>query len=208
MAYDFKVFRNVPMGDSGKSIPWQGIQFALVFFLVLGCARVSIDTKKPIQLDVKMRVDIYQHVAKDVASIEDMVSSETPVQKPDVVSWLFGVSQAYAQEEDYPQSVKDAIERRKLRKDELTQWLEKGVFGENNKGKVEVRDPGMADKTALAMMKEENADREMIYQYVADKNAASVASTAQVFSERIQKDAPKGTPIQTSDGRWTVKHAQ
>jgi len=202
---NIKMYRNISLGNTGKGGSWAVFQFLLVFILLMGCARVSIDTKKPIQVDVKMRVDIYQYVAKDVENIEDMISSEPKAKVPGPMSYLFGIPEAYAQEEGYPKQVLDAIERRKMRKDTLIQWQQRGIFGENNKGKIEVRDPGFSDRDALAVMSEENSDREILYRYVAEKNGASVASTAKVFAQRIQEDAPAGTPIQSDDGQWNKK---
>ncbi|MDP2911312.1 MAG: hypothetical protein Q8N76_03140, partial [Candidatus Omnitrophota bacterium] len=49
------------------------VSIALVAFL--GCARVRVEAPKdPIKLDISMRLDIYQHVAKDIDAIEGIVS--------------------------------------------------------------------------------------------------------------------------------------
>ncbi len=183
------------------------LQIGLAFFVLLGCARVSIDTKKPIQVDVKMRVDIYQHVAQDVASIEDMISSEPKAKGPEQVSlFLLGVKEAWAQEEaDYPENVRLAIERRKERRSELVSWEAKGVIGENMRGQVELVKGAAADNNASGLVEQENKDRSVIYAYVARKNNASVDETAAIFAKRIQADAPSGTPIQSSGGEWTTK---
>jgi uncharacterized protein YdbL (DUF1318 family) len=182
-------------------------QIGLAFFVLLGCARVSIDTKKPIQVDVKMRVDIYQHVAQDVANIEDMISSEPKAKGAEQVSLFFlGVREAWAQEEaDYPENVRAAIERRKERRSELVSWEARGVIGENMRGQVELVHRAVADNSAVGLVEQENRDRSIIYAYVAGKNNASVDETAAVFAKRIQADAPSGTPIQSSGGEWTTK---
>ncbi len=182
-------------------------QIGLAFFVLLGCARVSIDTKKPIQVDVKMRVDIYQHVAQDVANIEDMISSESKAKGAEQVSLFFlGVREAWAQEEaDYPENVRAAIERRKERRSELVSWEARGVIGENMRGQVELVHGAVADNSVVGLVEQENRDRSIIYAYVAGKNNASVDETAAVFAKRIQADAPSGTPIQSSGGEWTTK---
>jgi len=181
-------------------------QIGLIFFVLLGCARVSIDTKKPIQVDVKMRVDIYQHVAQDVANIEDMISSEPKTQGADQVSLFFlGAKEAWAQEEaDYPEDVRAAIERRRERRSELVSWEAKGVIGENMSGQAELVNRA-ADSGAAGLVEQENRDRSIIYTYVAGKNGASVDETAKVSAKRIQEDAPSGTPIQSPSGEWTTK---
>ncbi|MFA5315668.1 MAG: DUF1318 domain-containing protein [Candidatus Omnitrophota bacterium] len=182
-------------------------QIGLTFFVLLGCARVSIDTKKPIQVDVKMRVDIYQHVAQDVASIEDMISSEPKAKGAEQVSlFLLGVKEAWAQvETDYPQDVRAAIERRKARRSELISWEAKGVIGENMRGQVELVNRAAADNSVAGLVEQENRDRSTIYAYVAGKNNASVDETARISAKRIQEDAPSGTPIQSPGGEWTTK---
>lgn len=182
-------------------------RFVVSLFLLMGCARVSVESKEPIRLDVTMRLDIYQHVTQDVQNIEDMISvSPQQAVRARKTSWLsFGVQEAWAQEEaGYPSEVKEAIERRKARRNELISWQSKGVLGENASGVVVARTESASnDTTALAQ--EENQDRAIIYRYVAQKNQASFEETARVFAKRIQADAPVGTPIEISDGAGGLK---
>ncbi|MFH0876928.1 MAG: DUF1318 domain-containing protein [Candidatus Omnitrophota bacterium] len=163
-------------------------RFVVSLFLLMGCARVSVETKEPIKLDVTMRLDIYQHVAQDAQNIEDMISSPK-------TSWLsFGVPEAWAQEEaGYPSDVTEAIERRKDRRSELRAWQAKGVLGEGADGFVTVASD-KALQEAVRLAEQENRDRRIIYQYVAQKNGVTVEETARIFAQRIQADAPTGTP--------------
>ena len=185
------------------------IKIVIFVFFLMGCARVSIESKKPIKVDVTMRLDIYQHVTQDVNAIEDMISS--PKQKKGAASnkssfLRFGVDEAYAQEEsDYSPEVKKAIERRKTRRENLMPWQAKGVIGENSQGLVEIRDTASGGYEAVTLVETENKDRMTIYQYVAQRNGASLGETAKIFAKRIQEDAPSGTPIQSSDGQWKTK---
>lgn len=183
-----------------------GARIVLVLFLLMGCARVRFESKDPIKVDVTMRLDIYQHVAKDVAAIEDLVASGT--EKKDVkalskgLSW-FGVAEVYAQDDlegSYPSDVQTAIERRKERRQELFALESEGAIGETASGYVVVK-----KGDALSLVEEENKDRRMIYQYVASKNQASIDSTGRVFAKRIHEDAPLGTPLESSDGQWSIK---
>ncbi len=51
---------------------WVILGVLVVFF---GCARVRVEApKEAIKLDISMRLDIYQHVTKDIDAIEDIVS--------------------------------------------------------------------------------------------------------------------------------------
>jgi uncharacterized protein YdbL (DUF1318 family) len=177
---------------------------AMALLFLLGCARVTVDAKQPIKVDVTMRLDIYQHVAKDVTAIEDMISA--PKSGQGKTSFLsFGVTEAYAQEEpDYPSDVKATIERRKERRNALTSLEAKGAIGENARGLVEVKDASAGSEVSK-LVSEENSDRNIIYKYVALKNGAVEDETGRLFAKRIQADAPQGTPIEGPDGSWTTR---
>src|SRR5512135_2299954 len=178
------------------------IKGGLILFFLLGCARVNIQTKEPIKLDVTMRVDVYQHVSKDVNSIEDMIKTPAAGQvgKTSLIFW--GVSSAYAQE-GYPADVQNAIDRRRDRRARLEALEAQGVIGENAAGMTELKGAGSSD--AAGIVADENNDRRAINEYVAQKNGASVDDTAKVSAKRIQADAPAGTPIEVSAGQWRVK---
>ena len=59
--------------------------FLLMVFLMasLGCARIKVEApKEPIKMDISMRLDIYQHVQKDIDDIESIVSGSKEKAKP------------------------------------------------------------------------------------------------------------------------------
>ncbi len=184
------------------------VRTAVSVFFLMGCARVNIQSDKPIKVDVTMRLDVYQHVAQDANAIENMISpKEEKSLGSNQSSFLtLGVVEAYAQEEGgYPLEVRDAIERRKLRRDDLVAWEAKGAIGENEGGMVEVRDSSLGGEEVSSLVEKENKDRRIIYQYVSEKNSATFEDTAKVFGKRIQEDAPVGTPIETTPGQWSKK---
>lgn len=185
------------------------LKMSLVLFVFLGCARVSIDSKQPIKVDVTMRLDIYQHVNKDVDSIENLISGPNSGKTKDAAlktSYvIFGVETAYAQDEGgYPADVMQAIESRKARRDKLTALEAQGAIGENFNGLVELKGQNGGD-SAASIVSEENSDRQKIYSFVANKNGASYEETAKIAARRIQNDAPAGTPVETVAGSWSVK---
>ena len=49
------------------------IALLLLTIIAFGCAKVQVETTKPIKVDVNMRVDVYQHVVKDVESVNDQI---------------------------------------------------------------------------------------------------------------------------------------
>ena len=71
----------------------------LVVCLSFGCAGVQVGgTKEPIKVDVTMRLDIYQHIEKDIDAIESIVSGSSKDGPADKQSLLdFCCRNAYAE---------------------------------------------------------------------------------------------------------------
>ena len=186
--------------------------FMLGLILSLGCARVMVQTpKEPIKVDISMRLDIYQHIEKDIDEIESIVSgSKGKIKSDDEQSWLeYFISSAYAQEGLSPE-VEQAALRRGQRYSALMSGREKGIIGENRLGLLEIRDPQGADSSLKQLVNDENSDRMIIYQEVAGKNQVSVEEIQRIYAERLQNDAPSGTPIEVlneSAGvyEWRIK---
>lgn len=186
------------------------VRLFAVLAVLFGCARVRIDSKDPIKLDVTMRVDIYQHVTEDALVIEDMVSSPASkaVSSQSKNFLAFETDTAYAQEvgADLPDEVRAAVERRRARREALSAWEAKAVVGENSRGFAEVRHAQAADGRVERLIEEENNDRRIIYRHVASKDGAAFEDTAKIFAQRIQQNAPAGTPIETpGDNKWVTK---
>jgi uncharacterized protein YdbL (DUF1318 family) len=165
----------------------------------LGCARVRVEAPKdPIKVDISMRLDVYQHVAKDIDDIENIVSGGqgAPAAKGPQSRLSFFVGTAFAEGGLDPQ-VEQAALRRRDRKPELDSWEAKGVIGENKSGLVEIK--GVAEAGASALGQAENADRMTIYQSIAQKNGTSVEEVQKLYAKRLQNDAPAGTPIEVAN---------
>jgi len=179
---------------------------------VLGCARVKLEApKEPIKVDISMRLDIYQHVVKDIDNIENVVSGAPKDTKPAENKSLLNyfIDAAYAQEGLSPQ-VQEAALRRRDRRAELVSWQEKGVVGENKAGLVETRIQESVTSSLEGLIKAENSDRMLIYQAVAEKNGTSVEEVQKIYAKRLQQDAPTGTPIEvlneaTGSYAWKIK---
>jgi uncharacterized protein YdbL (DUF1318 family) len=175
--------------------------FILILCVIfsLGCARVKVGgSKEPIKLDISMRLDIYQHVAKDIDNIENIVSgAETkPVKKDTQGSLNLFISTALAQDSGLSPEVEQAALRRKDRRPELISWQRKGVIGENKSGLVGIVDSAKADASIQGLVNAENQDRMVIYEAVAKKNGTSVEEVQKLYAKRLQNDAPAGTPIE------------
>ncbi len=190
------------------------IVFAMTVAAVgFGCARVNVGgSKEPIKVDIAMRLDIYQHVQKDIDSIENIVAGDktNPEKKVGNNSFLNCLlSTAYAQEGLSP-DVEQAALRRKDRRDVLSSWEAKAVVGENKAGLVEVRSAGLADGSVDGLVKAENADRMLIYRSLAGKYGETLEQIQKVYAEKLANQAPSGTPIETlnnstGSSEWKVK---
>jgi uncharacterized protein YdbL (DUF1318 family) len=184
----------------------------LITFLILslGCARVRVEApKEAIKVDISMRLDIYQHVQKDIDEIENIVSgSKEKPKAANNTSLNYFVATAYAQEGFAPE-VEEAALRRKDRRSELTSWEARGVVGENRSGLVEIRDAASATDALAQLVNSENTDRMIIYRAVAEKNGTSVEEVQKLYAQRLKEDAPSGTPIESVNSagnyEWRIK---
>ena len=163
----------------------------------LGCARVQVEAPKdPIKMDISMRLDVYQHVTKDIDQIEELVSEPKTTAFAD-----FLVETAYAS--DLDPAVEEAASRRRGRHDQIVSLESQGIVGVNSSGLLAVR--GAADAATQQLVDAENQDRSMIQQALAAKNGTSVEDVQKVYAEKLRGKVPSGTPIQDPDGSWTVK---
>lgn len=186
------------------------ITLAAVVF-VIGCAKLSVQgAKEPIKVDISMRLDVYQHVEKDIDAIEGIVSGEKGKNEnkgklDDKQSFLeIFIGNAYAQE-GLGAEVEQAALRRKDRIDELYALESKGIIGENKSGMVELKDSSAGDGSVNQLISAENSDRMVIYQLVAGKNNTSLDDVRKIYAKRLQSGAPAGTPIESPSGEWKIK---
>ncbi|MFH1281953.1 MAG: DUF1318 domain-containing protein [Candidatus Omnitrophota bacterium] len=185
-----------------------------VMIFMIGCARVNVGgAKEPIKLDIAMRLDVYQHVEKDIDAIENIVSGpkDKEQKKPaDQQSFLgLGVSIVYAQEELNPQAQQAAL-RRKDRINEVYALESKGIIGENKIGLLELRDSSQGSASVKQLIELENADRIIICEIVAAKNNVTIDDLNKIYAKRLHDDAPKGAPIETFNEasgvyEWKIK---
>jgi uncharacterized protein YdbL (DUF1318 family) len=172
--------------------------------LVIGCASVEVKApKEPIKMDIAMRLDVYQHVVKDVDSIESIVEAGSPKAATRVSSIRgFWVGTAYA-DDGLGQEAFDAAYRRRDRRSELTSLETKGALGEGSNALVTLRDSGNAQ--AKGVMTAENNDRMIIYRAIAAKNGSSVEEVQKVYAGRIREGLPSGAYFQNAEGSWGQK---
>jgi uncharacterized protein YdbL (DUF1318 family) len=180
------------------------LSIVIVCMFVLACAKLSVETKEPIKVDVNMRVDIYQHVVKDVQSINDQIYGGSEKE----FNSLFFIQDAFAQVQD--NAMQNAIAMRKTRFKEIEHYFVMGYIGENRDALLEIRsqipqaEVGRVKKAVAA----ENADRQTIYKAIAAKNATDISQTRKVFFEDDYKRALSGFLFEKLDGNryiWVEK---
>ena len=113
------------------------------------------------------------------------------------------------------QAVLNATLNRKFNKDEIDEFKQDQVLGENNQGYLEIltNEKYLNDAQYKQMVDqifaEENRDRKIIYeQLVAAQNIESEEKTKEVywiFTKQNFRDSQKGTKIQQQDGTWIIK---
>lgn len=197
------------------------IGMAVIFTMIyIGCTHhtVKVEQDEPLRVDVNMRIDVYQHVLEQADEIERMVNEgagQSMLQKViQLASYLDFASAAYAQESSFSQETMNAIESRKNRRDEIIDWQSRGILGENADGFVEIYSRQGLSSTELdilqTLVSNENADRQTIYENLAQKQGTSAQAVGKVYSIKLQKNAPAGTPIQTvneatGSKQWEIK---
>lgn len=179
------------------------ISILFLAFLVCACAKISVETKEPIKVDINMRVDVYQHVVKDIDSINDEIYGEDEKE----LNFLFGLQSVYAETLN---PMKDAIKRRKARAKDVKGYSAKGYIGENRKAYLQMLESAPSDlKSKIkSLIKEENADRKVIYEAIAEKNNTGVSGVQEISFKDDYKRAPSGYWFEAMQGgayEWIQK---
>jgi uncharacterized protein YdbL (DUF1318 family) len=170
--------------------------------VLLSCAKVNLQTSQPLKVDINMRVDVYQHVAKDVESIQDQIYGKSE-KKINAIS-LF--EEAFAQDQS---ELSAAVARRKDRKDKIWDYFSKGYIGENRDALLVVRDVSGSARTEVeSAISEENRDRDIIYNATAQKNGAALDQVRKVFFDDDYNRAGSGFWFELNKGgayTWVKK---
>ncbi|MEI8349657.1 MAG: DUF1318 domain-containing protein [Candidatus Omnitrophota bacterium] len=182
------------------------ISLFIVSIVMIGCAKVNLQTAKPLQVDINMRVDVYQHVAKDVESIQDQIYGTAKEKQMNAILFIEAV---YAQESS--SGLSSAIERRRVRKDTITEYFKKEYIGENKNADLEIVSKNMpADEQSKVQeaLRAENQDRDTIYQATATKNGVGIQEVRKMFFDDDYKRAPGGSWFEVYSGNsysWQKK---
>ncbi|MBF0386007.1 MAG: DUF1318 domain-containing protein [Candidatus Omnitrophica bacterium] len=162
---------------------------SVISVFLMSCTSVDLKTSKPLKVDVNVRIDVYQHIAEEVHSIEEEIYGDQKADN-DLMSFFGLVTDAYAIE--YPLELKPVIERRKKRSAEVLEALENGSAGENEHGYLEIIDWTLPHKKISALgrlIEAENSDRSIVFQKLARENQVEVSEIENAFFKEHFKKA-------------------
>ena len=193
----------------------------VMFFIVLialayvSCGpTIKVETPKPIEINVNVRIDVYNHVAAVEDSIygeaeKQQENKQTPSGGQSLIRQLF-MQPACAASDDSQYNA--AKQRRTARASDVIKYKNEGSLGENHFGLVSVIDSPKvkSDKNYASkvrkLVKEENADREIMYKYDAQSQGVSV-DVVKEQAARVHRDRDKsGWWIEVKQGNdWVWK---
>jgi uncharacterized protein len=121
-----------------------------------------------------------------------------------LVAWLvFAVTPVWAQYDlkELTPAVRQALDQRRDRFDEIKALKAKGMIGENNQGYLEVL---VSDNRASELARAENHDRLMIYKTIVEQNGleGALSTVEKVFAQVQAGKAEAGEMVQNNAGRW------
>lgn len=108
-------------------------------------------------------------------------------------------------------AIRKIIESRAERLTALNRLKSQGVVGENNRALVEIRDLQRLDDLraraeAQRLVREENADRELLFKEIARAKGVDLEQLPlihETYAETMRQYARPGDLIQLGDGTWT-----
>lgn len=100
-------------------------------------------------------------------------------------------------------TVKSALDGRRDRFDLIKVFKQKGEVGENNQGYL----TAFNEEAGLqSIVKQENADRKVIYQAIVEQNnlEGALSTVERVFAQEQRDRSEAGEKIQGENGQWGV----
>jgi uncharacterized protein YdbL (DUF1318 family) len=174
----------------------------LVVFIVAGCSvkapEVNITGEKT-ALENQV-IGTYREIEQDAWTLAS-VRSATPGQQPTM-----------SQEKKL---VFEAVQGRKFNRDDIDEFKNAEIIGENNKGLVEIRDTKKLDadpelkNRVTTIVDNENKYRKIIMDRIVLLNEqaaeAGTDNVGKIFAKMNQDSSEAGALIQGDDGKWLKK---
>jgi len=206
--------------------------------LLLGSCRPQVDINinppdKPIRIEVKVELHIYQHAVQNIdyitgaAPAEQPKTETPPEEKPkeetpppaeekgsgagNVFLRLIGIGTAYAETIPDQQQLRAVLDSMRARFPTLKRYKVDKTVGENRNGLVQERlSPKMSDpiyaKAVRAAIAAENADRQRLYQIQARIDRSTPAAVAAAYAKGWREKASPGEWIEVPVGsKWVWK---
>lgn len=104
---------------------------------------------------------------------------------------------------DLPPTLQEVRDRMKANLRAIERLKKAGKVGENNKGYLEARTSLTPQEKAL--VKQENADRKFVYEYLARRAGVSVEEVQKARAAQIRKRSAPGLWLEDPEGRWYRK---
>jgi uncharacterized protein YdbL (DUF1318 family) len=206
--------------------------------LILGSCRPQADINihppdKPIQIEVKVEIHIYQHAVQNIDYITGAAPGEQPKpqgpaeEKPkeetpppaeekgtgagNVFLQLIGIGTAYAETVPDQEQMRAILNSMRARFPTLKRYKTDKSVGENRNGLVQERpSPKTSDanyaRALRATIAAENADRQRLYQVQARIDRGTPASVAAAYAKGWREKASPGEWIEVPvGGQWVWK---
>ncbi len=189
--------------------------FVLVCMIYISCGpTITIDPPdKPIEINVNVRIDIYNHVAAVEEDIYgDYLEGEDEETPGGGESFLRNMFMRSAYGKSDTDKYNAAKNRRKARAGQVVQYKKDGSIGENHKGLVSLiqsekvkSDKSYADKVEK-LVEKENADRDTMFKIDAGKRGVPVDILRQETARYWRDNSKSGHWIEVKeDGKWVWK---
>lgn len=202
-------------------------KLALIAATVAAISCVTINVYFPEAAIKDLSQQIEEQVRKEAAKREaEAAKTPTPAPQEDakkpgpsagLLDSLLGALPAFAEDVAAPEvtspAIRKIIDSRAARASALADYKSKGVVGENNQARVEVRNlETLPDLKARAevqrLVRAENADREELFKEIAAAKKVDLSQLPKIretYARTLRDGARPGEWVQMPDGTWSQK---
>lgn len=178
------------MNNATDKLHLCGLLLTAVLWTFAGCSLppINLETQEPIRVDINMRLDVYQYGADEEPLTRDL--------------------------EPLDDSAAEIERRRRNRMGEIQVLKNSRLVGENRKGLLEIRSlpPGDYGDYVQKTVEEENRDRNMLMQKLADQQEIPLDHVMKEKAELFRNSSFRGEWIEAPVGddryEWKQKETE